>query len=250
MNGCAARSARKAGDDRLIQELDSLLQEQIAYYRARASEYDEWFLRQGRFDRGPETNRRWFDQAQEVYAALEAFRPTGRILELAPGTGIWTQRLLAYASDLTAVDASPEMLALCRRRVGEAHVRLILADIFAWQPDEQYDVVFFSFWLSHVPWDLFASFWAKVRACLAPDGRVFFVDSLPDPTSTAADHVLPDKGVTTMLRRLNDGREFTVVKVFHQPEDLAARLADLGWQMTVRATENYFIYGWGTPVRG
>jgi hypothetical protein len=30
---------------------DDLLQEELAYYRARAGEYDEWFLRQGRYDR-------------------------------------------------------------------------------------------------------------------------------------------------------------------------------------------------------
>lgn len=29
-----------------------ILQEQIQYYRDRASEYDEWFFRQGRYDRG------------------------------------------------------------------------------------------------------------------------------------------------------------------------------------------------------
>jgi hypothetical protein len=37
-----------------------LLEGQLAYYRARADEYDDWFLRRGRHDRGPEWNRRWF----------------------------------------------------------------------------------------------------------------------------------------------------------------------------------------------
>ena len=39
---------------------DPLIAEQIAYYRSRAGEYDEWFLRQGRYDHGPELNERWF----------------------------------------------------------------------------------------------------------------------------------------------------------------------------------------------
>jgi trans-aconitate methyltransferase len=141
------------------------------------------------------------------------------------------------------------MLALCKARVGEAAVRFVLADIFTWQPDGRYDVVFFGFWLSHVPWERFAPFWDKVRSCLAPGGRAFLVDSLPDPTSTAADQVLPTANATTMLRRLNDGREFTVVKVFHQPDDLAVRLGELGWQMMVRATADYFVFGWGSPAR-
>ncbi|MBX6342304.1 MAG: class I SAM-dependent methyltransferase, partial [Thermomicrobiaceae bacterium] len=42
------------------------------YYRERAAEYDEWFYRQGRYDRGPEANARWFAEADEVAAALDA----------------------------------------------------------------------------------------------------------------------------------------------------------------------------------
>jgi ubiquinone/menaquinone biosynthesis C-methylase UbiE len=85
--------------------LDELLHEQIAYYRARASEYDEWFLRTGRYDRGEEQNSRWFAEVAEVAAALDAFRPAGRVLELAAGTGLWTERLARYADHITALDA-------------------------------------------------------------------------------------------------------------------------------------------------
>ena len=50
--------------------LDDLLRQQIEYYRERASEYDEWFLRQGRYDRGPERNAQWFAEIGEVSCAL------------------------------------------------------------------------------------------------------------------------------------------------------------------------------------
>ena len=51
-------------------EDDELLAEQVAYYQARAGEYDEWFLREGRHDRGPEWNRRWFSELEEVRREL------------------------------------------------------------------------------------------------------------------------------------------------------------------------------------
>ena len=64
--------------------------EQLTYYRARAAEYDEWFLRRGRYDRGDEHRRLWFDEVAAVEAALIDAHPAGDILELACGTGLWT----------------------------------------------------------------------------------------------------------------------------------------------------------------
>jgi SAM-dependent methyltransferase len=228
-------------------ELDRVLREQIAYYRARAGEYDEWFLRQGRYDRGAEANGRWFAEAAEVAQALDAFQPSGSVLELAAGTGLWTQRLAAYATRLTAVDAAPEVLAINRQRLSvRDDVRYIEADLFQWQPDGRYDVIFFGFWLSHVPEERFAAFWELVRAALAPGGRVFIVDSRYSHESTARDHVLGGAEMSRTARRLNDGREYEIVKVFYEPRALAARLASLGWHADVRTTAQFFLYGTAT----
>ncbi len=225
--------------------LDDLLQEQVAYYRARAGEYDQWFLRQGRYDRGPDLNAQWFAEVEQVRSALDAFAPSGRVLELACGTGLWTEHLLRRADRVTALDASPEALAINRARVGDTGVRYVEADVLNWRPDGQYDAVFFSFWLSHVPPARFDGFWGLVRDCLAPGGRVFLVDSLHEPTSTATDHMLMEAKATTTVRRLNDGREFRIVKLFYQRQELARKLANLGWRFDVRSTDNYFLYGHG-----
>ena len=228
---------------------DGLLQEQIDYYRARAGEYDEWFLRQGRYDHGPELNQQWFDEAAQVANALAAFAPTGQVLELACGTGLWTQHLARYAASITAVDSSSEVIEINRQRVSKETVEYIQADLFSWQPTNQYDSVFFSFWLSPVPLERFAPFWNLVRSSLAPGGRVFFIDSLYTETSTALDHRLEGETATTLSRKLNDGREFNIVKVFYRPETLVAKLAGLGWQMKITATRNYFLYGFGAPAQ-
>lgn len=234
---------------------DDVLREQISYYRARANEYDEWFLRQGRYDHGPEENARWRGEVAEVADALDTFlaeasgRPGASALELAAGTGLWTQRLAGRFTPLIAVDASPETLAINRERLGPAaeQVEYHVADIFDWRPERRYDVVFFSFWLSHVPPERFAAFWAMVRECLAPGGRVFLLDSRYTPTSTARDHQLEGADATRVTRRLNSGREFQVVKVFYTPERLSAELAALGWRADLHATPTYFLYGSATP---
>jgi SAM-dependent methyltransferase len=227
---------------------DRLIEEQIAYYRQRASEYDEWFLRQCRYDRGPELNARWFAEVEQVAQALDAFAPTGDVLELASGTGLWTQRLARAARSVTVVDSSPEVHAINRERLGAstAEVRYVVADLFQWQPDRQYDTIFFSFWLSHVPPERLAAFWSLVRSALVPSGRVFLLDSLYDESSTAKDHRLEGPDAYAVNRRLNDGEVYRIVKVFYRPDDLIRQLSAWGWRAHIEQTPTYFYYGVAT----
>lgn len=223
---------------------EGLLAEQRAFYRARAPEYDEWWQRRGRYDRGTEMAEEWNRQVREIEAALETFGATGDVLELAGGTGWWTERLVRTAEHLTVVDASAETLALNRDRVGRPDVEYVVADIFDWKPARTYDVVFFSFWLSHVPRPRFPGFWAFVRTCLAPGGRVFLIDSRndPDPTVKIKDPYVEEYGPDLHLRRLYDGSRYRVVKVMYEPDELESLLADKGWVGKVQATR-WFVFG-------
>jgi demethylmenaquinone methyltransferase/2-methoxy-6-polyprenyl-1,4-benzoquinol methylase len=223
---------------------ESLLAEQRAYYQARAPEYDEWWQRRGRFDRGSDLTGEWDRQVAQVAAALDTFGPTGDVLEMAGGTGWWTARLARTARHLTVVDSSPETLDLNRERVGRRDVDYVVADLFTWQPQRTYDVVFFSFWLSHVPRPRFSAFWSLVRSCLVPGGRVFLIDNRydPDPTSEIEDTYVIDRGPDLDVRRLHDGTEFQVVEVFYEPEELQSLLADRGWTATLDATR-WFVFG-------
>jgi SAM-dependent methyltransferase len=211
-------------------ELEPLLAEQVAYYRAIAAEYQDHAIA------GPGRS--------ELVAALDSFRPTGCVLELACGPGVWTEQLLRHATSVTAVDASPEMLAIASARVTDERVRFIQADLFKWAPDRRYDVVFFGFWLSHVPLELFESFWSLVGDCLEFDGRVFFID---DGYRTP-DELIRGESSSTIRRRLNDGTAYRAVKVPHEPKQLERRLARLGWRVTVSPTSGPFFWGAGSPV--
>jgi demethylmenaquinone methyltransferase/2-methoxy-6-polyprenyl-1,4-benzoquinol methylase len=230
-----------------VSDLERLLAEQAHYYRERAGEYDDWWFRRGRYDHGPETNARWLLDVAEAHLALERFKPTGDVVELACGTGLWTERLLGDVTSVTAIDGSPEMLELCQTRVADPRVSYIQADLFAWEPDTTYDVCFFGFWLSHVPEERFETFWEKVRRAVGSEGRVFFIDSLRSQQASATDHKLPDQDEEMMLRRLADGREYQIIKRFHEPEPLQRRLGELGWSVQVKATSEFFIYGQAAP---
>ena len=212
-----------------------LLAEQIAYYRARAAEYSQSAADGLPADAVAVAQR-------ELPAALDRFRPVGEVLELACGPGTWTPQLLRHASSVTALDASPEMLALAAKAVGEdPKARFELADIFDWTPPQRFDVVFFGFWLSHVPPERFEEFWTLIGACLLPGGRVLFVD---DAYRTADELVWGERSAT-IRRHLSDGRAFRIVKVPHDPEALERRLAEIGWSVTVSAVAGSFYLGEG-----
>src|SRR5205823_5635090 len=133
----------------------------------------------GEWNLGPEGNKRWFDEVERMEAIFDAFAPRGHVLDIGAGTGVWTVRLAAHADRITALDPSPEALARNAEKLASlgTPVEYVVADVFAWTPPQRYDVVFFSFWLSHVPRARFDAFWSIVETALAPGGRVCFLDN-------------------------------------------------------------------------
>jgi SAM-dependent methyltransferase len=211
--------------------------EQKRYYAERAPEYDDWWYRHGRYELEPDALSRWHADVAETEAALEAFAPEGSVLELAAGTGIWTRKLVRLADRVVAVDANAETLAL-----NTPEADLVRADVFEWEPRERFDLVFFSFWLSHVPEERFAEFWSVVRAALVPAGRVFLVDSGAGDTA----HTGTDQADGEETRSLADGRMFRIVKRRWAPDELAERVRPLGFELDLHDTENrHFLYGGG-----
>lgn len=229
-------------DDSLQQRLT----EQIAYYRARAPEYDAWANREGAFDRGHH-NDAWHEEKRLLAEALRGFWPGGNVLEIAGGTGQWTQQLIRYTPLLTVLDAAPEALEENRRRTAQhtTMIRYELGDVFTWEPPERYDVVFFSYWLSHVPPEHFDEFWKKVDLCLKPGGRVFLIDNLPSEAAEALDPEIPADDDASVLRPAPDGNLYRVWKVLWQPEELGKLLFDLGWGFDVFSTGHYFLWAQG-----
>jgi demethylmenaquinone methyltransferase/2-methoxy-6-polyprenyl-1,4-benzoquinol methylase len=228
-----------------------LLASQIAYYRARAGEYDDWLERRREYRMSAEFVARWEADVAAVRSWLGADPPTGRVLEVASGSGNWTGALLDTADRVTAVDASPEMMALLAAK--HDGVEQIVADIFSWQPPERYDNVFCAFWVSHVPLARWGQFWDLIDRALQPGGRVWIVDNAhpehaaangPSDWPKAAelrqiDHV----GDEIHGRTLRDGSEWTMVKRFWRPTELEADLGAAGWRAQVYNTGFAFLHG-------
>ena len=217
----------------------------LAYYEARAAEYDDWYLRRGRYARGPIHDAAWNAELDAAGRWLDGLPIRGEIVELAAGTGWWSP-LLASKGELSIYDGAAAPLDRARERLLAHRMRAHIHIRDAWaEPDRTVDAVFTGFWLSHVPRERLAPFLGVVRRWLKPGGTFAFIDSLPDPHSSAVDHPAPadDRSV----RRLADGREFTIVKVFYEPGELEAALAAAGFvEAEVTTTGRFFLTGFAT----
>jgi SAM-dependent methyltransferase len=227
-----------------------LLADQIRYYDDRAPEYEDLWYRRGRHDLGPEFNARWFEETAIVEAAVDAAASDGSVLEIGCGSGLWTRRLAPHASRYVALDSSPAMLELNRDHTRIATVEYVLADTFEWSSDDRFDLVFLGFFVSHVPPELFQSWWQRIGSWLRPHGLVYLVDDATGPHRPYSGDTVHGSPAYAHRRRLSGEREYTIVKLFYSPEELADLLSQSGWIPEIRSSGRHFLYGSVRPGTG
>ena len=215
--------------------------ELVPYYEARAAEYDEWYLRLGRYAHGPAHDLAWQMELDAATTWLDGLPLDGEIVELASGTGWWSA-LLATKGELHAYDAAGAPLDRARDRLLAHRLRAHLHVRDAWAaPDRAVDALFTGFWLSHVPRPRLAEFLAIARAWLRPGGIYAAIDSQPDAASGTLDR-LPAPAPDFARRRLADGREFTIPKVHYRAEELTAALQSAGFgDVDVHSSGRFFL---------
>jgi demethylmenaquinone methyltransferase/2-methoxy-6-polyprenyl-1,4-benzoquinol methylase len=204
------------------------------YYAARAPEYDEFYVGDWRSP----LDRAVFDADLDAATLwLDDLPINGEIVELAAGTGWWSP-LLAQKGELSLYDVSDEVLVRARDRLVAHGLRAHIHVRDAWaEPDRKVDAVFCGAWLSHVRRNRLPEFLAVVRRWLKPSGIFAFIDEAGQPgyTPIVDEH---------QARELKDGRQFEIVKIYYEPDELEAALRDAGFaQVEVKTTSRYFLLG-------
>lgn len=194
------------------------------YYAERAAEYDEVY-------RKPE---RQADLAR-LRRLLPPLVAGKRVLEIAAGTGYWTQVLSATAAAITATDLNAETIAIAtEREYGPAPVSMQTADAYRLDTvPGDFDLVFCGFWWSHIRRTDVARFLAGVRERTGPGTELILLDNRYVPGSNHPVTRTGPDGDTYQLRQLADGRSYQVLKNFpDRPQleaDLAGKAAGLTW---------------------
>ena len=189
-----------------------------SYYARRAPEYDSIYLKPER---------------QHDLRAIESWLPpkfsNATVLEVACGTGYWTQFIASAAAHIVAIDAAPETMDIARSRVPEDKAKFLVGDAYQLSPDlGKFDAVFAGFWFSHVPKARRREFLHGLNALLIPGAKVVLLDNRYVPASSSPITETDADGNTYQARKLKDGSTHRVLKNFLSEAELQSALAGLG----------------------
>jgi ubiquinone/menaquinone biosynthesis C-methylase UbiE len=199
------------------------------YYAARAREYDEVYLKPER---------------QSDLRAIEEWLPQifkgTSILEVACGTGYWTQFLAPLASFVLAVDAAQETMNIAETRVARGKVEFLVADAYA-SPlrHPRLEAGFAGFWFSHVPKSRVREFLTNFNASLMPGAKVVLLDNRFVEGSSSPISEQDEEGNTYQSRYLSSGVKHRVLKNFPDETELRAAVEGIGTNVKYK-TWSYF----------
>ena len=202
-----------------------------SYYAARASEYDRIYQKPER---------------QTDLRAIEQWLPPkfagARMIEIACGTGYWTQFIAPLAARVFAVDAAAETLAIANARVPAAKVEFVLGDAYALPQAGPFDAAFAGFWFSHVPKARRRAFLLGLAARLDPGAKVVLLDNRYVEGSSTPVSASDAEGNTFQTRRLGDGSTHEVLKNFPSEAELQELVAGLGVRPLYTAWHYYWAF--------
>ena len=201
-----------------------------SYYAARASEYDRVYDKPER---------------QADIRTLQEWLPSlfrdSRLLEVACGTGFWTQYIAPLAREVVAIDYAPETLAIAQLRVPREKVLFVVGDVYHLPVYRaSFNAAFAGFWFSHVPKRRQREFLSGLCAAVVPGATIVLVDNLYVEGSNHPIAEQDPEGNTFQMRKLEDGSMHRVLKNFPTERELRALLTGLGHD--VKFTQ--FKYYW------
>ncbi|WP_326537957.1 class I SAM-dependent methyltransferase [Pseudorhodoferax sp.] len=192
------------------------------YYAARAAEYDRVYDKP---ERQPDL--------RAIAQWLPQVLGGRRILEIACGTGHWTQFLAPVANGMLALDASHETLRIAQSRVQAGAVGFVRGDAYRLPVAQQkFDGAFAGFWYSHIPQRRVREFVQGLHATLLPGAKVVLLDNRFVEGSSTPIAERDAAGDTYQWRTLEDGSRHRVLKNF--PSERALREAVAGLADEVR----------------
>jgi SAM-dependent methyltransferase len=203
------------------------------YYAERAPEYERIYAKPER---------------QEDLAKMREFvrkEFAGKhVLEIACGTGYWTQVLAGSAASVCATDINEEVLAIARAKPAIANnpnVRLVRADAYTLSEVPRSPACLIAFWWSHIPKGRLAAFLEVVHSKLLAGATVVAMDNCYVASSSTPVHRRDAEGNEYQLRKLDGGSTHEVLKNFPSEAELRQAVAKYTDNASVELLEYYWL---------
>jgi len=204
-----------------------------SYYKDRAKEYDKVYLipeEQDDLVKATEILQRLFSQKQ--------------VLEIACGTGYWTEQISKSATSIVATDVNESVIEIARNRKLLKNVVFEVADMYSLTPKARFDALFGGFIWSHILLQDLDDFLYKITYFLKPNATVAFIDSKPVEGSSHSIKSITktdEQGNTYQTRTLENGTSHLVLKNFPSREFLHQKLSRFSKHVNYIDLEYYWI---------
>jgi ubiquinone/menaquinone biosynthesis C-methylase UbiE len=200
------------------------------YYRDRAMEYDLFYQVPERLNELP-LLQAWL---------IERTRGLS-ILEVAAGTGYWTEIAAPLAQAITATDLNPETLEIAAtRRLGQ-HVTLCTADAYALpHSTANFDVGMAHLWWSHVDRQKRKTFLSHFASRLRPGATLLMIDQLYVEGLTLPVSREDEWGNQYAIRRLQNGSTYEIIKNFPRPGEPEETFEELCKNISVLRLQHFW----------
>lgn len=176
----------------------------IKYYHDRAKEYEKIYAK-------PERQ----GDLKEASTILSNLFAAKQVLEIACGTGYWTEQMAKTATSILATDINEAVIEIARQKdYGGAQVNFEVADIYKMNDAKKYESLFGGFIWSHIPLQELNRFIDTVNKLVTPGGLVVMMDSIYVEGSNLPVTQTDKHGNTYQTRKLEDGTPHLVLKNF------------------------------------
>ena len=185
------------------------------YYADRAYEYNKTYLR-------PERQK----DIKKLHKLLKNLLSGHIVLEVACGTGYWTKTITSVSKFITAVDINNKVLQIAKsREIPSDKVIFVQDDVYSLNRiQNNFSAGFAGFWWSHVLKSKLKGFLDLFQSKLQSDALVVFVDNRRVKRSSTPIIRIDNDGNTYQIRKLEDGREYEVLKNFPTKQEILETL--------------------------
>ncbi len=210
----------------------------VSYYKDRAEEYEKIYSK-------PERQ----EDLKNATEILQTIFKGKSVLEIACGTGYWTERIAQGAASIFATDINETVIDVAKRKsILNTQVSFGVTDIYNFSSLDKYESLFGGFIWSHIKLQDIKKFLFNVNNLVYPGGTVVFIDNNFVEGSNLPITNTDGKGNTFQTRKLEDGTTHLVLKNFPKEIVLRHKLKNIATEVRIINLTYFWILCYTTRI--